>query len=97
MDYYYDEDHTNINDYDENIYDEEINRYSPKNKHTESLQIKMTDDLKKIWFNVIVPYINNGNQAQILNNLSENDFHKFYKFMIAKNNTCVTINQLLGD
>lgn len=47
------------------------------------------DELEKyidmLWVNVILPYIKDPNR-KILLNLTENDKHKFYKFMLENTN-----------
>tara|TARA_Y100000589_G_C27147601_1_gene627524 strand:- start:1113 stop:1280 length:168 start_codon:yes stop_codon:yes gene_type:complete len=38
------------------------------------------DFLKYLWDKVMVSYIKDNNNNEILNKLDENDFHKFLKF-----------------
>ena len=40
--------------------------------------------IKELWNNVMVPYLQTDNR-QILTNLDENDYNKFYSYMIKKN------------
>jgi hypothetical protein len=35
-----------------------------------------------LWETCIIPYINNSNDAKVLIKLTENDFDKFYRFML---------------
>lgn len=45
---------------------------------------KIEKEIKELWDNVMVPYLNNYNR-QILINLTENDYIKFYEFIIKNN------------
>ena len=40
--------------------------------------------IKELWNNVMIPYLQTDNR-QILTNLDENDYNKFYSYMIKKN------------
>lgn len=48
----------------------------------------MEKHIKLLWDNVIVSYLTNYEKRQILNKITENDYNKFYKFMINKNSSC---------
>ena len=46
-------------------------------------QIEM--DIERIWNNVILPYKMDICRAYILDKIDENEYHKFYEFMITHN------------
>lgn len=45
----------------------------------------MERDIKSLWNNVMLPYINNYNNKQILTKLSSDDYDKFYNYMVNNN------------
>lgn len=59
--------------------------------------IKMEDDINKLWDNVIVPYIDDSNAKGILTKITKYDYHKFYKFMINSNKTCIELNNAINN
>lgn len=62
----------------------------------EKIQNKIEKDIRSIWEDIINPYINNKYKQQVLDCLTENDYHKFYNFMIMNNKTCIHINTKLA-
>lgn len=50
----------------------------------EKKQYKMENDIRELWDNVMVPYMNNYNN-NILSELTDRDYYKFYEFMIDNN------------
>jgi len=46
---------------------------------------KMELHIRKLWDNVIVPYLENDCQKQILFSLNSNDYPKFYNYMLLNN------------
>jgi hypothetical protein len=47
----------------------------------ENLILEIENDIRKLWDNVIIYYINN-HKCQILDKLTEHDYTKFFDFMI---------------
>ena len=47
--------------------------------------------IRILWDNVMVPYLENFNERQILDQLTTNDYNKFYEFMIKNNPICQKI------
>jgi len=47
---------------------------------------KMEKHIRYLWDDVIVCYLNNYNNREIFNNLTINDYDKFYKWMLYNNN-----------
>lgn len=45
----------------------------------------MDGNIVSIWNHIIVPYLKNDSEKQILGKLTENDFDKFYSFMVNSN------------
>ena len=52
------------------------------------IQEKMELDIQKLWENVIVPYLENYTERQILFGLRTDDCEKFHKYMIQNNEIC---------
>ena len=52
------------------------------------IQEKMELHIEKLWENVIVPYLENYTERQILFGLRTNEGDKFYKYMIQNNEIC---------
>jgi len=50
-----------------------------------NIREKMENDIRGLWESVIVPYLNDYRCNDILNNLTVNDYHKFYEYMINNN------------
>jgi hypothetical protein len=48
----------------------------------EDAKDKIEQHIRELWDNVIVPYLNNYRDRQILGNLTVNDYDKFYKWII---------------
>ncbi|QKF94027.1 hypothetical protein QKU48_gp0569 [Fadolivirus algeromassiliense] len=46
---------------------------------------KMDRDIRSLWDNVMIPYINNYTTKQILTKLNENDYYKFHEYMVKNN------------
>lgn len=61
----------------------------------EVIQEKMENDIKELWNNVILPYLESTTQKKILNKLNSFDYDKFYKFMIGNNNSYNLVNDRL--
>ena len=65
----------------------------------ETIREKMEEDIKELWDNVIVSYLNNYRDRQILDKLTIYDYNKFYKWMLYNNNyyqyVCERIRYLL--
>lgn len=55
--------------------------------------ILMEKHINELWQNVIIPYLHNYNERQIINKIMENDYDKFYNFMINHNQMFRYINQ----
>jgi len=70
-------------------YNSEIktNSIIPEDELAELYKIreKMEDHIKELWDNVIVSYLNDFRYNDILSNLTVNDYHKFYEYMINNN------------
>lgn len=47
--------------------------------------------IRTLWETVMVPYLENFNERQILDQLTTNDYNKFYEFMIKNNPVCQKI------
>ena len=62
---------------------------------TERLLKRIEKDIRKIWDNVIAPYKSDVCRSQILDRLTEDDYVKFYEFMISKNETYKKAMRLL--
>lgn len=62
-----------------NIYDEIL--------ETEMILKKIEKDIRKIWYDVILPYKMDLCRAQILDKLNDDDYDKFYNFMLDHNDT----------
>lgn len=89
MDDYYEE-QTQINNYNyqndrSNIIKK--NYMEPEDELAELYEIreKMENDIRQLWDNVIVPYLNDYRYNDILKYLTTNDYHKFYEYMIDNN------------
>lgn len=54
----------------------------------ENLQAQLNSHIRELWDNVLVPYIKDYENKEILNKISEDDYHIFYKFMIENNDIC---------
>ena len=54
----------------------------------------MENDIKKLWDNVILSYLENVNSKKILNKLTNLDYDKFYDFMINSNSYNMFYNRL---
>ena len=67
---------TNTTDINEAIH----NNYNNIDKH-----------IRILWYTVMVPYLENFNERQILDQLTTNDYDKFYAFMIKNNPICQQI------
>lgn len=65
----------------------------------EKIREKMEENIRELWDNVIVCYLDNYRDRQILNRLTINDYDKFYKWMLYNNNhyqyVCDRIQYLL--
>ena len=48
-------------------------------ENLEKINEKMNKDIRCLWENVIVPYLRNDTEKQILNKLDEHDYIKFYE------------------
>lgn len=46
---------------------------------------KMEHNIRNLWDDVIVPYLENYNERQILDQLDINDYDKFYNYMTSNN------------
>ena len=46
---------------------------------------KMDEHIRNLWDEVIVPYLENYNERQILDQLTVNDYDKFYGYMTSNN------------
>jgi len=61
-------------------------QYESPNEADDALQYdhvqnKMNEDIRRIWDNIILPYIENTNDGEILDKLSRNDYLVFHEFM----------------
>ncbi|ARF11332.1 hypothetical protein Klosneuvirus_1_189 [Klosneuvirus KNV1] len=68
-------------------YNSRIETLDPVDELAELYDIreKMENDIRGLWESVIVPYLNDYRYNDILNNLTVNDYHKFYEYMIDNN------------
>jgi|AntRauTorckE6833_2_1112554.scaffolds.fasta_scaffold10682_5 hypothetical protein len=74
----------------ENFTDSEDNLQLDK-EYYEDCILKMEKDIRELWDNVIIPYRNDYNSNYLLDKLTNNDFDKFYEFMIYNNPTCIML------
>ena len=72
------------------------NKFFASISELEGIKRKIDADIEHLWFTVILPYITDISRQQILNNITSNDYHKFYKFMMQKNRMCRMINYRLN-
>ena len=56
-------------------------------QEAEEILQQIEKDIRKLWKEVIIPYKQDQCRAQILDNLTELDYDKFYQFMIQNNET----------
>lgn len=63
----------------------------------EEIRDKMEKDIKYLWENVMVLYLQNLNKRQVLDLINETDYHKFYKFMINNNKAYNEIQEQLNN
>lgn len=100
MDYEYDEQVFTKNNHVSYYSHNKTNYLDPQDELAElySIREKMENDIKGLWESVIVPYLNDFRYNDILNKLTENDYHKFYEYMINNNENisyvCGRINDL---
>lgn len=57
-------------------------------ENLERISNKMNEDIRNLWDNVVVPYLRNDDQKQILGKLNEHEYIKFYKFMVENSDFC---------
>ena len=57
-------------------------------KYCEDSMLKMENDIRELWDNIILPYLNDYNSNYLLDKLTDKDFDKFYEFMLYNNSTC---------
>lgn len=57
----------------------------------EKILNKIEIDIKLLWDDIILPYLNDVNKRKILYKLIERGYPEFYKFMINNNNTYNTV------
>ena len=84
----YDKENQDDSEYSEDEYyfhDNPLNEFEEEIEKLEKIEVKLQNDVKLLWENIIIPYIENINEKQILFKLKKEDFYKFLNFM-AKNN-----------
>lgn len=82
MSFYEDEQHyVNDTDYSNN---------EPENDPINNFP-KMEDYIRELWDIVMIPYLENYKERQILSRLTVNDYNKFYEFMMKNNDVCKQI------
>lgn len=54
-------------------------------EHCINILNKMEEHIRDLWDSVIVPYLENYNERQILDQLTVNDYDKFYVYMTRNN------------
>jgi hypothetical protein len=72
---------------DENHHNVRVNAMANINAELD----RLNNDIYVLWRNVILPYISNLTNRNVLTKLSELDYDKFYKFMIEQNEVCKDI------
>ncbi len=81
------------------LYDDYENVYENMNMNNNNEVIDDINDnynnidkhIRILWDTVIVPYLEDFNERQILDQLTTNDYDKFYIFMIKNNPICQQI------
>jgi len=82
------------------FYDDNDNVYENMNNNVNNSEIvenvnnnynNIDNHIRILWDTVIVPYLENFNERQILDQLTTNDYDKFYAFMIKNNPICQQI------
>jgi len=67
--------------------DNDMNIEDDMNFHSMRYEIddidKVNNYIRELWDNVVVPYLENYQERQILSCLTINDYNKFYEFMIT--------------
>jgi hypothetical protein len=77
----------NENFYENSLENSESYSLSDEIFRMEKVVDKMETDIENLWHDVIVPYLTNYSKLQVLDELDENSFDKFYGLMINKNST----------
>jgi hypothetical protein len=96
----------NINLPDENILDD-VNINAKSNitddqwksinyiEYMEDVFSNMENNIHELWNNVIVPYLENTNEKQIISKLNPDDYSKFFEYMIHNNETVIFVLEVL--
>ena len=74
------------------------------NKTTETIEMselfitqeRMNSDIQSLWENIIVPYLENCTEKQILCGLGTNDYQKFHRYMIQNNEICSYVSKRIA-
>ena len=89
----------NYNDYDDDyeednidmsIYMKNVNKNKKEDEmiELEEMDKKLQENIRSLWNNIMLPYIENINEKQILFQLTKMDYYKFHSFMINNNEIC---------
>ncbi len=87
----YRSDSENENEYEDN----KAYRIQSEVENIEENLKKMEDGVRILWEEVIMRYKQNISRAQILDELTEHDFFKFYDLMLNKNKAFIKMREYL--
>jgi hypothetical protein len=75
---------SDLETYNEEYWEENTSSLNDSIWELEETVDKMQKDIRILWETVILPYRNDLCRSQILDQIDEHDFDKFYRFMISK-------------
>lgn len=73
-----------------------LNQFQEEIVELEKMEMRLQQDIKSLWDNVIKPYLENYNEKQILIRLNgDADYYKFYSFMMNNSKLCKYVRDKL--